>query len=361
MKKGYTNYKQIIMRKILITGGAGFIGSHVVRYFVKNYKDYLIYNLDNLSYAGNLKNLIDIEDYKNYKFLYADIRNSIKIDSIFKKYKFDSIIHLAAESHVDRSIENPLDFLNTNVLGTINLLNSFYKINNENFKNKLFYHVSTDEVYGSLGETGLFVEESQYMPNSPYSASKASSDHFVRAYSETFKIPHLISNCSNNYGPNQFPEKLIPLFVNNIIKNRRLPVYGDGKNVRDWLYVGDHVEAIDKIFHSGIENETFNIGSNNEWDNLSLVKLICDLMDKKLNRVAGTSQKLIDFVTDRKGHDYRYAIDSTKVKEKVGWIAKTEFNEGISKTLDWYLSNQNWLDDVISGKYQVYNQKNKSK
>ena len=293
--------------------------------------------------------------------MYADIRDSIEIDSIFQKYKFDSIIHLAAESHVDRSIENPLDFLNTNVAGTINLLNSFYKINNENIKNKLFYHVSTDEVYGSLGEFGLFNEESQYMPNSPYSASKASSNHFVRAYSETFKIPHLISNCSNNYGPNQFPEKLIPLFVQNILMNKRLPVYGDGKNVRDWLYVGDHVKAIDKIFHSGIVNETFNIGGNNEWDNLSLVKLICDLMDNKLKRAKGTSQKLIDFVTDRKGHDFRYAIDSMKVNKKVGWKAKTRFSDGISKTLDWYLSNQDWLNDIISGKYRSYNQKNKSK
>ena len=346
------------MKNILITGGAGFIGSHLVRCFVNNYPEYNIYNLDKLTYAGNLNNLTDIENKPNYNFLHGDICDFTKLKEIFKNYHFDSIIHLAAESHVDNSIADPFRFVKTNILGTINLLELF---KDSKSKNQLFYHVSTDEVFGSLNNQGLFSEKSRYQPNSPYSASKASSDHFVRAYAETYKINYIISNCSNNYGSFQFPEKLIPSFISKILNGQKLPVYGDGKNVRDWLYVGDHVKAIDKIFHSGIVNETFNIGGNNEWDNLSLVKLICDLMDNKLKRAKGTSQKLIDFVTDRKGHDFRYAIDSMKVNKKVGWKAKTRFSDGISKTLDWYLSNQDWLNDIISGKYRSYNQKNKSK
>ncbi|WP_299626101.1 dTDP-glucose 4,6-dehydratase [uncultured Tenacibaculum sp.] len=343
-------------KKILITGGAGFIGSHVIRHFVKKYSNYEIYNLDILTYAGNLENLKDIEDYPNYNLLLEDITNEDRIQDLFTEYEFDGVIHLAAESHVDRSIKNPLAFAKTNILGTLNLLNSFKNRWSDNWKDKRFYHISTDEVYGTLGETGLFTEETPYSPNSPYSASKASSDHFVRSYGETYGMPFVISNCSNNYGPNHFPEKLIPLFINNIIENKDLPVYGDGNYTRDWLYVKDHARAIDKIFHEGENMKTYNIGGFNEWKNIDLVKLLCRLMDNKLGRSKGESEKLITFVKDRPGHDLRYAIDATKIKEELGWEPSVSFEEGLSLTIDWYLENEEWLINVTSGEYKNYYQ-----
>jgi dTDP-glucose 4,6-dehydratase len=339
-------------KKILITGGAGFIGSHVVRLFVIKYPNYHIYNLDKLTYAGNLENLKDIEKCSNYTFIKGDISDENFINTLFKKYEFDSVIHLAAESHVDRSITNPLEFVKTNVIGTTILLNAFKNLWQGNFKDKLFYHISTDEVYGSLGKEGLFTETTSYAPNSPYSASKASSDHFVRAYGETYKIPYVISNCSNNYGPNQFPEKLIPLFINNILNKKKLPVYGDGKYTRDWLYVIDHANAIDLIFHKGKLKETYNVGGFNEWQNIELIQLLCDKMDAKLNKPKGTSQKLIHFIQDRPGHDLRYAIDATKLSKELEWKPSVTFEEGLEKTIDWYLNNKKWLDNVISGKYR---------
>lgn len=339
---------------ILITGGAGFIGSHVVRTFVQNYPDYKIVNLDKLTYAGNLENLLDIENKKNYEFIKGDICDEETINSLFNKYKFSSVIHLAAESHVDRSITDPLAFAKTNILGTMNLLNSFKNLWQDKWENKKFYHISTDEVYGTLGKTGLFKETTPYDPNSPYSASKASSDHFVRAYGETFNMPYIISNCSNNYGPNQFPEKLIPLFINNIITEKKLPIYGDGKYTRDWLYVVDHAKAIDLIFHKGKINETYNIGGFNEWTNIDLIKELCKLMDQKLGRVNGSSEKLIKYVKDRPGHDLRYAIDASKINKELGWKPSLQFEEGLSKTIDWYLENKGWLENIVNGNYQAY-------
>ncbi|TYA52212.1 dTDP-glucose 4,6-dehydratase [Formosa maritima] len=344
-------------KSILITGGAGFIGSHVVRLFVKNYPKYQIFNLDSLTYAGNLENLKDIENESNYNFLKADITNESEINFLFKKHQFEGVIHLAAESHVDRSIDDPLAFVKTNVIGTMNLLNAFRNLWKDSYKNKLFYHISTDEVYGTLGETGLFTETTPYDPNSPYSASKASSDHFVRAYGETYGLPYVISNCSNNYGQNQFPEKLIPLFINNIIQNKSLPVYGDGNFTRDWLYVKDHAIAIDLIFHKGKLFDTYNIGGFNEWKNIDLVKLLCNQMDDKLNRPEGTSEKLITFVEDRPGHDLRYAIDASKINKELGWEPSVTFQEGLSITIDWYLENNKWLNHVTSGVYQDYYKK----
>jgi len=346
------NYK----KSILITGGAGFIGSHVIRLFVNNYPEYAIFNLDKLTYAGNLQNITDIESAPNYTFLKGDITDEAYLNNIFAQHNFDSVIHLAAESHVDRSITNPLEFVMTNVVGTVNLLNAAknHWLKNGGFENKLFYHVSTDEVYGSLHDEGFFLETTSYDPQSPYSASKASSDHFVRAYHNTYKIPVVVSNCSNNYGPNQFPEKLIPLFLNNIRNNKPLPVYGKGENIRDWLYVVDHARAIDDVFHKGKNGETYNIGGFNEWKNIDLIKVVCKVMDQKLGRPVGESEKLITYVTDRAGHDMRYAIDATKIKKELGWEPSLQFEEGISKTIDWYLSNQEWLDNVTSGEYQKY-------
>jgi dTDP-glucose 4,6-dehydratase len=341
------------MKTILITGGAGFIGSHVVRLFVKKYPDYKIVNLDKLTYAGNLENLRDIEDKPNYIFEKADIVDAQVVFSLFEKYNFDGVIHLAAESHVDRSIANPMEFIFSNILGTVNLLNAA-RTRWADFNEKRFYHVSTDEVYGSLGETGLFEETSAYDPRSPYSASKASSDHFVRAWHHTYGVPVIISNCSNNYGPNQFPEKLIPLFINNIINFKPLPVYGKGENVRDWLYVIDHAEAIDLIYHNGKVGETYNIGGHNEWKNIDLIKLLCRLMDRKLDRHPGTSEKLVTYVKDRAGHDMRYAIDASKLQKELGWKPSLQFEKGIDKTIDWYLSNKEWIDHVTSGDYQKY-------
>ena len=343
--------------KILITVGAGFIGSHVIRRFLNNYPNYKIFNLDVLTYAGNLENLKDIENASNYTFLKGDITNEDYIDSLFQEHEFDSVIHLAAESHVDRSITDPLAFAKTNILGTMNLLNAFKKQWQNDWKGKLFYHVSTDEVYGTLGETGLFTETSSYDPNSPYSASKASSDHFVRAYGETYNMPFVISNCSNNYGANQFPEKLIPLFINNIINNKPLPVYGNGKYTRDWLFVNDHASAIDLIFHEGKYNSTYNIGGFNEWQNIDLIKVLCQQMDEKLDRKKGESLKLITYVKDRPGHDLRYAIDASKINKELGWKPSVTFEEGLSKTIDWYLENTEWMDRIVSGEYEAYYQK----
>jgi dTDP-glucose 4,6-dehydratase len=341
-------------KKILITGGAGFIGSHVVRRFVNKYPEYEIFNLDALTYAGNLENLLDIEEKPNYHFIKADINNASEINNLFEKYNFDKVIHLAAESHVDRSITDPLAFVKTNVIGTMNLLNAAKALWGGNLEDKLFYHISTDEVYGTLGETGLFTETTAYAPNSPYSASKASSDHFVRAYGETYDLPYIISNCSNNYGPNQFPEKLIPLFIHNIIEGKPLPVYGDGKYTRDWLYVIDHATAIDLAFHKGKNNETYNIGGFNEWQNIDLIKILCGLMDKKLGREKGSSAKLITYIKDRPGHDKRYAIDATKISKELGWKPSVNFEQGLEKTINWYLNNEEWLKNVTSGKYQDY-------
>jgi dTDP-glucose 4,6-dehydratase len=341
-------------RTILITGGAGFIGSHVVRRFVTKYPEYLIVNADKLTYAGNLENLTDIENEKNYKFEKTDIIEKQSVLDLFEKYDFDGVIHLAAESHVDRSITGPDEFVFTNIVGTVNLLNAALNKWKNAFEGKLFYHISTDEVYGSLGKEGFFTEETAYDPKSPYSASKASSDHMVRAYNHTFGVPAVISNCSNNYGPNQFPEKLIPLAINNIKNNKPIPVYGKGENVRDWLYVEDHASAIDLIFHGGRVGETYNIGGNNEWKNLDLIILLCRIMDEKLNRVKGTSEKLITYVKDRPGHDLRYAIDSSKLQKELGWFPIPEFADGLEKTVEWYLTNTKWLDRVLSGDYSKY-------
>lgn len=349
--------QSIQRNKILITGGAGFIGSHVVRQFVKKYPQYQIFNLDVLTYAGNLENISDIEKEPNYTFIKGDIVDAVFVDALFAEHQFDGVIHLAAESHVDRSIIDPIAFVKTNVLGTMNLLNAFKTIWNSNFAGKRFYHVSTDEVYGSLGAEGLFTETTAYDPNSPYSASKASSDHFVRAYGETYGMPYVLTNCSNNYGPNHFPEKLIPLFINNIINNNPLPVYGDGNYTRDWLYVEDHAVAIDLVFHDGNNHETYNIGGFNEWKNIDLVQLLCQIMDQKLGRAMGTSAKLITYVKDRPGHDLRYAIDASKINKELGWKPSVTFEQGLEKTIDWYLSNEKWLHNVTSGDYQKYYEK----
>jgi dTDP-glucose 4,6-dehydratase len=344
-------------KSIFITGGAGFIGSHLTRLFVNKYPGYTIVNLDKLTYAGNLENLRDIEDKSNYNFVKGDIEDAKLVKSLFREYNFAGVLHCAAESHVDRSISDPLAFVKTNVLGTTSLLQVAKDSWKDNFDGKLFYHISTDEVYGSLGEKGFFTEETAYDPRSPYSASKASSDHFVRAFYHTYKLPVIISNCSNNYGPYHFPEKLIPLCIYNIINNKPLPIYGEGLNVRDWLYVEDHVSAIDTIFHNGIPGETYNIGGYNEWKNIDIIKELCRQMDEKLGREKGTSQKLITFVRDRQGHDLRYAIDATKLKNELRWQPSLQFEEGLSKTIDWYLNNSEWLNHVTSGAYRRYYEK----
>ena len=350
------------MKKILITGGAGFIGSHVIRLFINKYPDCQVFNLDKLTYAGNLENLSDIENESNYTFIKGDIVDGEFINQLFEKHQFDSVIHLAAESHVDRSITNPMEFIHTNVVGTVNLLNAAKNLWKDDFSDKLFYHVSTDEVYGSLDNGGFFLETTPYEPQSPYSASKASSDHFVRAYQNTFGLPIVISNCSNNYGPNQFPEKLIPLFINNILNKKPLPVYGKGENVRDWLYVVDHAHAIDVIFHKGNIGETYNIGGFNEWKNLDLIKVLCKTVDEKIGNPEGTSEKLISYVKDRAGHDLRYAIDASKIMNELDWEPSLQFEEGIGKTVDWYLENKGWLDNVTSGaSLDYYNEQNKSR
>lgn len=341
-------------RNILITGGAGFIGSHVVRLFVEKYPDYRIINYDKLTYAGNLENLKDITSSSNYEFVKGDIVDEEKLDEVFSTYTIDSVIHLAAESHVDRSISDPLAFVQTNLIGTVSLMNVAKKYWADHIEDKLFYHISTDEVYGSLGEEGYFVEDTPYDPRSPYSASKAGSDHFVRAYFHTYQLPIIISNCSNNYGANQFPEKLIPLFIHNIKNEKPLPVYGKGENIRDWLWVNDHARAIDLIFHEGKKGETYNIGGNNEWKNIDLIKTLCKLMDSKLERKEGSSDRLIEYVKDRQGHDMRYAIDSSKLKRDLNWEPSIDFEEGLAKTIDWYLENEEWLENVTSGEYQNY-------
>jgi len=346
-----------MMKNILVTGGAGFIGSHLVRLLVNKYSEYHIINMDVLTYAGNLENLKDVEDKENYTFVKCDICDVKKVSQIFEEYNIDSVIHLAAESHVDRSIEDPFTFAQTNVMGTLSLLKVAKESWKADFTNKLFYHVSTDEVYGSLGEKGFFTEETAYDPHSPYSASKASSDHFVRAFADTYGLPVVISNCSNNYGSYQFPEKLIPLFINNIVHNKPLPVYGKGENIRDWLFVNDHARAIDVIFHDGKLGETYNIGGFNEWKNIDLIKVMIKTVDCLLGREVGASEKLITYVTDRAGHDLRYAIDSTKLKDELGWEPSLQFEEGIEKTVAWYLENQEWLNNVTSGDYQAYYQK----
>jgi len=350
------------MKKIIITGGAGFIGSHVVRRFVNSYPNYQIINLDKLTYAGNLMNLSDVEQQPNYRFVKGDITDAAFIDQLFEKEQPDAVIHLAAESHVDRSISNPLDFVITNVLGTVNLLNAARKHWVDKFDKTRFYHVSTDEVYGTLSEgTELFTETTAYDPHSPYSASKASSDHFVRAYHDTYGLDAVISNCSNNYGSHHFPEKLIPLAIHNIKSNKPIPVYGKGENVRDWLWVEDHARAIDTIFHKAKAGSTYNIGGHNEWKNIDLIRLLCRIMDQKLDRDAGSSERLIAFVTDRAGHDLRYAIDATKLKNELGWEPSLQFEEGLEKTVDWYLANENWLNEVTSGHYQAYYQEQYAK
>lgn len=341
-------------KTILITGGSGFIGSHVVRLFVNKYPDYQIVNLDKLTYAGNPENLKDIENKENYTFVQGDIVDDNFIFELFKKYNFDGVIHLAAESHVDRSISNPKEFIMTNIVGTTNLLNAARDLWKDNLNDKIFYHISTDEVYGSLGNEGFFYEDTAYDPRSPYSASKASSDHLVRAYFHTYKLPVKISNCSNNYGSHQFPEKLIPLIIHNISNNKPLPVYGEGLNVRDWLWVVDHARAIDIIYHNGKVGDTYNIGGHNEWTNIDLVHLLCDVMDEKLGREKGTSRQLITFVKDRAGHDLRYAIDASKIERELGWTPSVTFEEGLDKTVDWYLNNSEWLNNVTSGAYRDY-------
>lgn len=341
-------------KTILITGGAGFIGSHVVRRLVKNYPGYRILNLDALTYAGNLENLKDIDQLPNYTFIKGDITDSGLVNQLFASYPVDGVIHLAAESHVDRSITDPSAFIRTNIFGTFNLLHAAKESWKTNFSGKRFYHISTDEVYGSLGESGFFTEETSYDPKSPYSASKASSDHLVRAYSNTFGLPVVVSNCSNNYGPNQFPEKLIPLCIHNIFNMRPIPVYGKGENVRDWLYVEDHASAIDLLFHRGSDGRTYNIGGNNEWTNIDLIRLLCDRMDEKLGRKPQTSQQLITFVKDRAGHDLRYAIDSSRIRTELGWEPSLRFEEGLVLTIDWYLANTEWLENVASGAYEKY-------
>ena len=348
-------------KNILITGAAGFIGSHVLRLMISKYPTYNFVNLDLLTYAGNLENISDLESFANYTFVKGDISDEALVKALFKTHAISGVIHLAAESHVDRSIEDPMAFIQTNVLGTVNLLNVAKEFWKGDFEGKLFYHVSTDEVYGSLGKTGFFTESTSYDPRSPYSSSKASSDHFVRAYGNTYGLPFVISNCSNNYGPNQFPEKLIPLFINNIIQEKALPVYGDGQYTRDWLYVIDHAVAIDAIFHEGREGETYNIGGLNEWTNLDLIHLLCDLMDEKLDRKSGASASLITYVKDRAGHDKRYAIDADKLCNELDWKPSVDFREGLSKTIDWYLENGEWMENITSGAYKAYYEKQYTK
>lgn len=344
-------------KTILLTGGAGFIGSHVVRLLVNKYPDYQVINLDNLTYAGNLENLEDIKDSPNYSFIKGDIVDASFLAELFSSHQIDGVIHLAAESHVDRSIESPMDFIHTNIIGTVNLLNACRTAWKDQPEGKRFYHISTDEVYGSLGKEGLFTEETAYDPRSPYSASKASSDHLVRAYYHTYGLPVVLSNCSNNYGPNQFPEKLIPLAINNIVNKKPIPIYGKGENIRDWLFVKDHADAIDQIFHQGAPGRTYNIGGINEWTNIDLIKLLCSIMDRKLKREAGSAESLITYVKDRAGHDMRYAIDSSRISDELDWKPSLQFEEGLELTVDWYLENQEWMKSITSGAYQSYYKK----